>query len=104
MSRSCQPTGPICFHQSMNAGCHASSARCRRLSPERLTLFGILSSVSTVDISGPLPLELRPLGLAVQGECAVLSGRVRAREDPVLPGAEPAEDLGLERLGTDEAE
>ena len=37
MSFSCQPSGPICFHQSMNAGCHASSARCRRLSPDALT-------------------------------------------------------------------
>src|SRR5215468_2109894 len=123
MSRSCQPTGPICFHQSMNWGCQASSARCRRLSLDRLTLLGIFSSVSTAVMvppqrfallrappevglarSGPLPLELRPLGLAVQGERAVLAGRVGAGEDPVLPGRQAAEDLGLQGLGADEPE
>src|SRR5215467_2101156 len=123
MSRSCQPTGPICFHQSMKCGCQASSARCRRLSPARLTLLGIFSSVMTVvmlppqrfallrappevglAMLGPLPLELRPLGLAVEGERAVLARRVGAGEDPVLPGRQAAEDLGLERLGADEAQ
>src|SRR5262245_8561808 len=88
----------------MNCGCQASSARCRRLSLARLTLLGIFSSVSTEVILGPLPLELRPLGLAVEGERAVLARRVGAREDPVLPGRQAAEDLGLEGLGADEAQ
>src|SRR5262249_43343895 len=108
----------------MNCGCQASSARCRRLSLARLTLLGIFSSVSTEGICTsatpsrccaphprwglrtlrPLPLKLRPLGLAVQGERAVLARRVGAGEDPVLPGRQAAEDLGLERLGADEAQ
>src|SRR5512143_3544758 len=50
MSLAWKPSGPISFHQSMNFGCHASSARCRRRSPDRLTLFGIFSSVTTLDI------------------------------------------------------
>src|SRR5690242_20866291 len=38
------------------------------------------------------------------GERAVLAGGVGAGEDPVLPGRQPAEDLGLEGLGADEPE
>src|ERR1043165_7624406 len=107
----------------MNCGCQASSARCRRLSLDRLTLLGIFSSVSTDIVLPPqtlrvccaphrrwglrlrpLPLKLRPLGLAVQGERAVLAGRVGAGEDPVLPGRQPPNDLGLEGLGANEPE
>src|SRR5687768_17028336 len=106
MSLACQPSGPISFHQSMNFGCHASSARCRRRSPARLTLFGIksleivamsllsdggpgelfrlprdLMSLRSLGLGslrklGPRPVEGRPLGTAVQGQRAVLAGRV----------------------------
>src|SRR5262249_576970 len=37
----------------MKCGCQASSARCRRLSLDRLTLLGIFSSVSTAVMSMP---------------------------------------------------
>ena len=40
-------------------------------------------------------MEGGPLRAAVQGERAVLAGGVGAGEDPVLPGRQPAEDLGL---------
>src|SRR5882724_10585792 len=111
-----KPSGPISFHHSRNPGCHCSSARCRRLSEERLTLFGIfsfsdtlliviLSRVASKVASGPAPIEIRPLaGLAVDRERAFLARRVRASEDPVLPGGEAAEDLGLERFRSDEAQ
>src|SRR5206468_3205686 len=55
--------------------------------------------------SGAAPIELGALTrLAVESEGPLLAGRVRAREDPVLPRGEPPEDLGLERLGPDEAQ
>src|SRR5207249_5985199 len=56
-------------------------------------------------LSGAAPIELGALTrLAVESEGPLLAGRVRAREDPVLPRGEPPEDLGLERLGPDEAQ
>src|SRR5262249_19558921 len=67
---------------------------------------GIFSCSSTLlMVSGPPPVERGPLaGLPVERERASLSARVRPREYPVLPCREPAEDLGLERLRTNEAE
>src|SRR5678816_931725 len=51
------------------------------------------------------PVELGPLArLAVDAERALRAGRVRAREDPVLPRGEAPEDLHIERFGSDEAE
>jgi hypothetical protein len=70
-----------------------SSARCRRLSSERFTLFGILSLVTAFVMlvspsvrSGAVGVELWTGLLAVQGERALLADGVRALEDPVLPG------------------
>src|SRR5262249_51844493 len=55
--------------------------------------------------SGAPPVELRPLPrLPVDGERALLTGRVRAREYPVLPRREAPEDLRLHRLRTGEAQ
>ena len=45
--------GPSSFHQWMNFGCHDSSARCRRRSPARSTLLGILASMSTASSLTP---------------------------------------------------
>src|SRR5690242_76795 len=95
------PSGPISRHHSRKPGCHCSSARCSRLSDARSTLFGIFSSSATVlmrlVLSRPAPIDLgRLAGLAVERQQAALTGRVRTREDPVLPGREAAEDLRLE--------
>src|SRR5262245_55500383 len=103
-----KPSGPISRHHARKPGCHCSSARCRRRSAERSTLFGIFSFSDTLLIgpvsSRPPPVELRPLPrLAIHGERALLAGRVRARENPVLPCREPSEDLRLDGLGADEA-
>src|SRR5690606_2210850 len=107
-------SGPISRHQERKAGCHFSSARCKRLSCDKLTLFGIFSSKATwlialllsiPRVSGAFPIEIRPLPrLAVEGERARLARGVRPDEAPVLPGGEPAEDLRFHRLGTNEPE
>src|SRR6266511_4646100 len=83
----------------MNFGCHDSSAlRSLRLS-ERLTLLGICWEQSIlVTALHPLPVEARTLAGAEAAQRAVLAGGVGTLEDPVLPGGEPAEDLGLHRL------
>src|SRR5262245_38500165 len=57
-----------------------------------------------VDMSHPSPVELRPLSPAVELESALLADGVRAIEDPVLPGAEAAEDPRLGRLPAPEAQ
>ena len=44
----------------------------------------------------------KPLGLSVQRERALLSDGVRALEDPVLPGAQPPEDLAVAAFGPGE--
>src|SRR5688500_17145465 len=106
-------------HHFKKFGCHASSARWRRLSLERSTLFGIFVSLTTLDMacsscasrcrpafgrtSGPAPVELGAFRLSVEGEGALFSDRVRALEDPVLPGGEAREDLRLEGLRAGEA-
>src|SRR5262245_63942991 len=92
----------------MKFGCHCSSARCRRLSFVRWTLFGIFSLVAIVLMarslgSGATKIEYRALRRAVFGECAFLTDRVRALENPVLPGAQTAKNLRFERLGAGEA-
>src|SRR6185436_9216496 len=50
--------------------------------------------------SRPVPVELRPTLSTVCTERAVLADRVRTLKDPVLPGAQAAEDLRLHRLRT----
>src|SRR5882672_4138012 len=97
-----KPSGPTSFHQERKFGCHCSSARCRRRSELRSTLLGMVSRAWAT--LGPPEVELRALGLAVHGERAALARRVGADEDPVLPGREPAEDLGGQRLRAGEAE
>src|SRR6478672_5860896 len=97
-------------HHFRKFGCHASSARWRRLSLARSTLFGIFVSLTTVDmlirprLSRSVPVELGALGLSVEGERASLPDGVRALEDPVLPRREATEDLRFHRLRTGEAE
>src|SRR5262249_24156788 len=49
-------------------------------------------------------IEIAALAAAVHGKRALRPDRVRALEDPVLPGREAAEDLALERLGAAEAQ
>src|SRR4026209_2584595 len=121
-------------HHWMYFGCQCSSARCSRLLLDRFTLLGIFSAeiiswprsstqrthkgeqqrdldstfVSLVSFvlktSGALPIELRPTLLSVDLQRAFFADGVRPLEDPVLPGRQPAEDLGLHRLGSGEAE
>src|ERR1700732_522334 len=54
--------------------------------------------------SNPFPIELRLAARPEELERAVLADRVGPVEDPVLPGREAAEDLGLDRLGAGEAQ
>src|SRR6266702_7486554 len=53
--------------------------------------------------SHSLTVEVGAASGAVGAQGAGLAGGVRADEDPVLPGGEPSEDLGLEGLRADEA-
>jgi hypothetical protein len=90
---------------SRNFGCHFSSAIIRRLLSRRPTLLGILASRST--LMGAHVLLQSNLALracAVAGQSAFVAGGVRAREDPVLPRAEAAEDLAVAGLGAAEAQ
>ena len=48
ISSAWKSVGPISRHQSRNAGCQRSSARCSRGSPERSTLFGMRESSSDI--------------------------------------------------------
>src|SRR4051794_26361405 len=97
------------FHHWMYFGCQCSSARCRRLLLDRLTLFGIFSAEIMVTPRiqhnghrghelGPFPIEFRPALLTVNLQRAFLTDRVRPLEDPVLPRRQPSEDLRLHRL------
>src|SRR5512132_83182 len=109
MSLSWKSVGPISPHHFRYSGCHCSSARSSRLSWDRSTLFGILEVRSTLDMGTFFflragPIEAGALGASVEGEGALLPHRVGALEDPVLPGGQPAEDLGLHGLGAGEAE
>src|SRR5919202_2288570 len=54
--------------------------------------------------SDPVAIEARLHAGAVAFERAVLADGVRALEDPVLPGRQAAEDLGLHGLGAGEAQ
>src|SRR5436190_1304716 len=97
--------GPSSRHHCRNAGCHFSSAISRRLLSRRPTLFGILASRSTVLIgSRPSPVEPGALGRAIAGQRALVAGGVGPREDPVLPRAEPAEDLAVAVLAAAKAQ
>src|SRR4051794_16244096 len=105
MSLAWKPTGPVSPHHFRNDGCHCSSARCRRLSPEMLTLFGIDSSSCDIAFSlSAAPVELGALRLAIERQRAALAGRVGTDEDPVLPGREAPEDLRIGALRAGEAE
>src|SRR6187397_2847489 len=96
--------GPSSSHQRMNLGCQLSSARWRRRSPARSTLFGILALMSTAVMSDPPVVEVGPRPGAEAAQRTVLAHGVGPLEDPVLPGGQPAEDLRLHGLGADEAE
>src|SRR3954470_4398558 len=65
-------------------------------------LAGELSVV--VMRSDPLPVVVGALAGAVAAQCSLGAGGVGPLEDPVLPGGEPAEDLGLGGLPAGEAE
>src|SRR5258707_14973512 len=52
----------------------------------------------------PLAVVFGLLARAVELQRALRSGRVGTLEDPVLPGREAREDLGLHRLGAGEAQ
>src|SRR5260221_7759490 len=54
--------------------------------------------------SNPLPIELRLPAGPEEFESAMLADRVGPVEDPILPGRETAEDLGLHRLAPGEAQ
>src|SRR5580658_9520116 len=54
--------------------------------------------------SYPFPVERGLFALAVNLERALVADGVRTLEDPVLPGGEAAEDAGIERLRTVEAQ
>src|SRR4030095_11637910 len=81
----------------LRSGCRSAAAGCR---PE-----GTDNRQPTTDNQlGPLPIVLGAFGAPVEREGAALAHRVRSLENPVLPGREPAEYLGLERLGAGEAQ
>src|SRR5438067_2001658 len=108
MSRAWKPSGPICSHQLRKFGCHCSRARWSFLSSDRLTLLGIFSLLMAVTLSfsflRPAHVEVGShAGLAVERQRALLADGVGPLEDPVLPGGEAAEDLGLHRLRAGEA-
>src|SRR4051794_19928339 len=111
-------------HHWMYFGCQCSSARCRRLLLERLTLFGIFSAeiihfsnrgarrdrgetilwvLSVLCGLGSFPVELRPALLAVHLQRPFFAHGVRPLEDPVLPRSEAAEYLRLHRFRSSEA-
>src|SRR4029077_13304314 len=101
----------------MYCGCQCSSARCRRLLPDRSTLLGIFSAeimevleiadcrlkgsfnqqsaISIQQFSRLSKVDLRPRLRAVGRQRAFVADGVRPLEDPVLPGRQAAEDLGL---------
>src|SRR5579885_1294341 len=54
--------------------------------------------------SYPLPAEGRRDAAAIEPERALFADRVGTLEDPVLPGAQAAENLGLQRLGPGKAQ
>src|SRR3954470_6388919 len=94
-------------HHWMYFGCQCSSARCRRLLLERLTLFGIFSAeiiVPRTRASRALPVEFRSALLAVRLQRALVADGVRPLKDPVLPRREPPEDLRLHRFRPGEAQ
>src|SRR5215204_7503652 len=101
-------------HHWMYFGCQCSSARCRRLLLDKLTLFGIFSAeiisfASQVHIRvashlSALPVEFRPALLSVDFQRALVADGIRTLEDPVLPRGETPEDLRLHRLGAGEAQ
>src|SRR5882757_4779747 len=92
-------------HQFRKLGCQDSSARWSRRSSRRSTLLGIFSveSAGVVTESDSLSVEVGALPGAVLAQRTVGARGVRAVEDPVLPGGQPAEDLGFQRLGAGEA-
>src|SRR5688500_312223 len=90
------------FHHWMYCGCQCSSARWRRLLPERPTLLGIFSA--EIMASRSIEVELRPRLGPVGGQRALWTYGVGALENPVLPRGQPAEDLRFHRFGTREAE
>ena len=99
-------------------GCQCSSARCRRLLLERLTLFGIrsaeiMSSIDRALVDGLAPCRVRQVRFQSNSglpccpydlQRALLADGVRPLEDPVLPRGQPAEDLRLHRLRPGEAQ
>src|SRR3712207_6993094 len=79
--------------------------------PPRSTLFpyttlfrscGVLSVV--VMRSDPLPVVVSPLPGPVPAQRSFGASGVGSLDDPVLPGGEPAEHLGLRRLLAGDAE
>src|SRR5688572_13057013 len=54
--------------------------------------------------SNTVPVELRPVALAVDLERALVADGVGPLEDPVLPGREPPEDAGVHGLVAVEAQ
>src|SRR5215475_9235732 len=81
----------------------AACACACRLAPS-CALRAYSSPASGGGESHPLRIEHRLLPGAVALQRALVADRVRALEDPVLPGGEPREDLRLHRLGPAEAQ
>src|SRR5829696_9033058 len=65
---------------------------------------GWVGVVEAVIWSDPLPVVVGPLTGAVPAQCSFGASGVGPLEDPVLPGGEPAEDLGLRGFLAGEAE
>src|SRR6476619_2922316 len=97
-------------HHWMYFGCQCSSARCRRLLLERLTLFGIFSAEIMTPrsertwTSGALPIELRSSLLAVRLQSALFADGIRPLKDPVLPRRQAAEDFCFQRFRAGETQ
>src|SRR5438445_467764 len=94
------------LRMSYRLGAVRHDARCKRRSLARSTLLGIRASMSTAVMvcslhSGSVVRRAGAGTEAAQG--AFGADGVGTLEDPVLPGRETGEDLGLHRLGPGEA-
>src|SRR5262249_14717240 len=94
-------------HHWMYFGCQCSSARCRRLLLDRLTLLGIFSAEimgASLRCAGSraLPIEFGTPLLSVDLQRALVADRIRPLEDPVLPRRQAPEDFRLHRFRSGE--
>src|SRR5262249_51698750 len=89
---------------SMAACSCLASLRAKRSNLSRWRLLRRACARLAMTKSHSLPVGTRLLAGAVAFQRALVADRVRALEDPVLPGGEPGEDLRLHRFRPAEAQ